>query len=250
MAQLDVDDLMLCVSGIGSTNTIEEKRVYVPGEECLACLNDLQRYLRRDNPKEMAAHKQLGEWAVAKMHLLPMLLSQAHDGRLVFNLLKILVKLTMPIPPEAADARLQDAIDAHKEAFAACPDAVRVIMRLLVDPLRRSASGGAEAESENVFIELVLTLFRNLMHTPPPDSSPPGAAQAHAFRQSLGAHARILAVLEAEDVLEVVLYVTQLLSESSATRSWNLMLLEVVYCIVSFTEPDDCLLYTSPSPRD
>ncbi|KAJ1620493.1 hypothetical protein T492DRAFT_888584, partial [Pavlovales sp. CCMP2436] len=100
-AELDEDDLMMCVSGLGSAQKIDDgEQIYVPGEECLACLNDLQRYLRRDSPKEMAAHIKLGKWSVAKTHLLPMLISQAHDQKLVFNVLKLLVKLTMPVGHE------------------------------------------------------------------------------------------------------------------------------------------------------
>jgi len=134
---------------------------------------------------------------------------------------------------------LQGAIDTHREAFSACTKGVRVIMRILVDPLRQSVVGGAESDDDNVFIELVLTLFRNLMHTPPPDAALPDAMEALAFKRTLDAHARLLAVLESEAVFDLVLYISQLLTDSAATRSWNLTLLEVLYCIISFTDPDE-----------
>jgi hypothetical protein len=240
MAMLDVDDLMLCVSGLGSKQLIDGESVYVIGDECDACLGDLQRYLRRDSPKDMAAHKQLGAWALAKEHLLPMLLAQVRDERLVFNLLKLLVKLTMPVGPEHADPDLQAAIDAHKAAFAGCARAVCAIKRMLEAPLARARRGGEEDEADNDLIELVLVLFRNLLHAPPPDATPPGArdGRALAARAAAEGRARLLAVLEATEVLEVVLDIGELLSGSTVSRGWNLTLLEVVYCLTAFAEPD------------
>ena len=53
----DEEELLLIVSGIGE-HVVAEGR-YMIGTDCKDCVSDLQRYLRRDDPMVMAAHRAL-----------------------------------------------------------------------------------------------------------------------------------------------------------------------------------------------
>ena len=90
----DEEELLLIVSGIGE-HVVAEGR-YMIGTDCKDCVSDLQRYLRRDDPMVMAAHRALGSWRTMQTHLLPLLTAIGDsDAKLTFNVLKVIVKLTM-----------------------------------------------------------------------------------------------------------------------------------------------------------
>ena len=98
----DEEELLLIVSGMGE-HIVAENR-YMIGQECKDCVADLQRYLRRDDPMVMAAHRALGSWRVLQTHLIPLLQATGDsDVKLAFNVLKVIVKLTMK--PEQLGAR-------------------------------------------------------------------------------------------------------------------------------------------------
>ena len=71
----DEEELLLIVSGMGTLHEPvgDEPAEYWIGEDCKDCVADLQRYLRRDDPMSMAAHRALGSWRVLQQHLLPLL---------------------------------------------------------------------------------------------------------------------------------------------------------------------------------
>lgn len=90
----DEEELLLIVSGMGERIANENR--YLIGSECADCVADLQRYLRRDDPIVMAAHRALGSWHVLQTHLIPLLQATCDsDVKLSFNVLKLIVKLTM-----------------------------------------------------------------------------------------------------------------------------------------------------------
>ena len=90
----DEEELLLIISGMGEH--VEAEGRYMVGPECKDCVADLQRYLRRDDPMVMAAHRALGQWRVLQTHLLPLLQANGDsDSRLTFSVLKVIVKLTM-----------------------------------------------------------------------------------------------------------------------------------------------------------
>lgn len=50
-----------------------------------ACLKDLQRFLRRDDPTERPAYMKLGELAVVENDVIPLILTHPTDTDLVYN---------------------------------------------------------------------------------------------------------------------------------------------------------------------
>ena len=97
LEQGDEEELLLIISGMGMAQPAanDEEGEYWVGEDCKECVSDLQRYLRRDDPDAMAFHRAIGHWRVLQQHLLPLLKWCADDLKIVFNVLKVIVKLTM-----------------------------------------------------------------------------------------------------------------------------------------------------------
>ena len=84
----DEEELLLIISGLGMPDEGPNAE-YKIDKECHECVNDLQRYLRRDNPHSMACHRALGKWRVLTKHLCP-ILQRAKDTALIFNVLKVI----------------------------------------------------------------------------------------------------------------------------------------------------------------
>ena len=63
----DEEELLLIVAGLGLTQTNEDGSTEYwirERSECMECLNDMQRYLRRDDQLKMGCHRALGAWKV------------------------------------------------------------------------------------------------------------------------------------------------------------------------------------------
>jgi timeless len=71
-------------------------------------LKDLQRFLRRDSPETRDAFMLLGRYNLAKTDLVPLLITYPNDEELLYNALKVVTYLTMPIAPDS-DAQMQQA---------------------------------------------------------------------------------------------------------------------------------------------
>ena len=242
---------MLIISGLVAKIDVpgEEPR-YMVGAESKECVSDLQRYLRRDDPMEMAAHRALGQWRVVQTFLVPLLRTcRDADAKLTFNVLKVIVKLTMK--PEQLASRIIEHckekklpevkhgthIDelvryhrAYKRAFLR-GDAMGNLVYLLGRAL--SVPEDVRSEEESMLIELLLALMLNLLHTAHPDAPPPEAGRTSdsvADKETLRA---LVACLQQEHGLETLLYVLQQVEESPTFRSFNLTLLEMTHYILS-----------------
>ena len=250
----DEEELLLIISGMGEHLQAEKR--YMIGAECKDCISDLQRYLRRDDPMSLAAHRALGSWRVLQTHLVPLLQATGDsDTKLAFNCLKVIVKLTMK--PEQLAMRIYDHLKekkdpdpaygarltelkryhrAYKRAFIKA-DAMGSVVWLLGRAL--SVPEDVRSDDEEMMIELLLTLVLNLLHTTHPDETPPdpGDASNHiADRETLRA---LLSAMDGEHVLETLLYVLQQVEESPTYRNFNLNLLEISYYVLSAHTPGE-----------
>jgi hypothetical protein len=127
---------------------------------------------------------QLGSWNVTEQKLLPLMLECRDDLELIVVLTKIFVMLTMPLsaavmkrarlelegPVDSltrrealqrqSNARAQMAnLTAIKRLFVRS-EAIAVLVSTMEEPLSHA---GGRSEEDNHVIELVLTLFRNLL---------------------------------------------------------------------------------------
>ena len=263
LERIDEEELLLIISGLGMPQepTPENPEPdYWVSDECRECLSDLQRYLRRDNPNTMAFHRALGGWRVVQAHLLPILAKSGHDPKLVFSVLKIVVKLTMK--PEQLGARmvehlaekktpdplvgkqldeLRDHHRAYKRAFlrpiASVPnmDAMGVLVRILSTPVAKAEAN--RSDEDTMLIELTLALLLNLLHTAPPDAPPPVPGKDAAARQDSVVLRQLLQRMHEEHAIDLLLYILQSVEDSPSHRNWNLTLLEIMYYVLSSHTP-------------
>ena len=97
---IEDEDLLISVSG-GLGRFDEEKEVYRKDADCVECLKDLQRFLRRDDPYERQVFFRLGQWDLVSTDLVPLIVQYQEDGDVVYNALKVLTFLTMPLDFES-----------------------------------------------------------------------------------------------------------------------------------------------------
>jgi timeless len=97
-----VDEILLVCGVLGSTD--EATGNFVPVEDCLNWLQDLQRALRRDDDLYRPISLLLGQWKVVEQKLLPLVLSCRYDTAMVLTICKILVILTKPLAENTARA--------------------------------------------------------------------------------------------------------------------------------------------------
>lgn len=105
-----VNELLLVCSVIGSSSTTTDpttgqiKETFVPVDEALNWLQDLQRALRRDHETYRPVSLLLGQWRVVAQKLLPLVMSCRYDKAMVMTVCKILVILTKPLSEDAKRA--------------------------------------------------------------------------------------------------------------------------------------------------
>ena len=143
------------------------------GDDCLACVHDLMSYLRRDD-EVRSIRRKLGGWQVLQRKLLPLIRTRHRtDREMTYSVTKLLVMLTMPAEgyDESAEVLMASEVEClqqYKEAFL--DDALLgVFVDMMTDPLSRD--GRERNDGDNLLIELVLTLFRNLLHVPNPSEA-------------------------------------------------------------------------------
>ena len=250
--------LALC-TGLGATTHEELQdgtriRSIEMGEDCAACIADIQRYLRRDDSMK-SIFKLLSSWDIVQTRLLPLIYKYQEDKTLQFAATKLVVMLTMPPENGFSEAKQRQAGDvverlrggvrerkalafltvSHvrylqemKTAFLQ-PHVLKCFVDLLTDAWARD--GFDRDEHDLRVIELVLSLFRNLLHVP---NSPPKSSTKDAHFTHL--QENFIVALEREYIVELVLHLIQHVNEED-TKEWNLLLLEMMYLLLRGQNP-------------
>ena len=107
-----VDELLLVCGVLGTTD--DKTGQFVPVEDCLNWLQDLQRALRRDDDLYRPVSLLLGQWNVVQQKLLPLVLTCRYDTAMVLTICKILVILTKPLAENTVKAGRM-VIDTQKK---------------------------------------------------------------------------------------------------------------------------------------
>ena len=77
-------DELAVVAAIGMSEEVDDgagglATSFARGEDCLECINDVERWLRRDNPRTRDFWLQLGRWRVLQTKLLPLVIAHRTD---------------------------------------------------------------------------------------------------------------------------------------------------------------------------
>ncbi|PRD21297.1 UNVERIFIED_CONTAM: Protein timeless-like protein [Trichonephila clavipes] len=161
---------------LGTCNALgsEVRGVYQKGTDCLECLRDLLQYLRRPDENHSVL-RFLGANHLIETDLLP-ILKRYKDEKEIFDFaLRLLVALTSPaillfneeIPEDKTShnvyLELNNHLQNYKKAFFEI-DIWKVLYehlekRISLRPIERS-------EEDNLFIERILIVIRNILHIP------------------------------------------------------------------------------------
>ncbi|CCI48575.1 unnamed protein product [Albugo candida] len=220
-----MNELLLICSNLGlvQTNSDEtcNRAAIIKGEDCEEWIHDLQRAIRRDHEKKKLVCKQLGKWKIVQKKLLPLLLNHQHDWSLVFSILKILVMLTMKPSIDSIDIPQQlQYLREYKSAILS-QHVTPVLMAALGEPLSRQGTNRTSQDYLN--IELILTLFRNILATPNENSR--NVTSATEYLTHL--QEDFIKVLYHEQLYEMILLIASNI-ESPEYRDWNLLILEIM----------------------
>ncbi|XP_068659821.1 uncharacterized protein [Aristolochia californica] len=227
---MDLEGLSAVCSGLGYPDEGEDGVVtgYIKTESCLDNLKDLLRFLRRDDSQTRDVFKQLCKWDTASRDLIPLMERYQTDHKLVINAVKILVFLTMPISPDSDDIPRQMEYLWGLKAAITRNDTIAVIVSLLEGPLER-LERKAFTEDDWKLVQLVLTLFRNVLAIQEITSEQKASGSATQF---LFVRDRLLELLFQENVMDLILVLTQHVSDSHGyLHRDNMLLLDIFYHI-------------------
>jgi hypothetical protein len=152
---------------------------------------------RKQNQETRDVFAALGTWNTLKKDLIPILLTYRAEPKTIFATCisplifvlkflfffsgKLIVMMTMPPTPGTSNLAQQwETLQSYKEAFMS-KEVLAAIVSFFADPLSQNAryaydralscayvQCSSRTEEASQLIELVLTLFRNLLHIPDP----------------------------------------------------------------------------------
>ncbi|KAM1817819.1 hypothetical protein ACFX12_002055 [Malus domestica] len=234
---MDLEGLSVicCDLGIAEEDDNGNRIGYSKGKYCLDNLKDLLRFLRRDDPQNRDVFKQVCKWNIVDQHLVPIIEHCQADTNLVLNAVKVLVFLTMPVEPLSNDVLQQIEFLWKLKSSITSSDTVAFIVSLLESPLE-NLERDAFTEDDWKLVQLVLTLFRNILAVQEISQQQKAGGMASQF---VSLRDRFLELLFHENVMDIVLVITQHIGDS---RSYlchdNLLLLEIFHYIFMGQEPE------------
>ncbi|KAH6569213.1 hypothetical protein BASA60_008275 [Batrachochytrium salamandrivorans] len=212
-----------CYGGYESSDKSAEP-TYIPGDESIACLRDLKRFLRTaEQTDDRHVHSLLCKWQVLQNDLIPLLITsvQTNDLKMAVTVCELLVPLTWPYNKEG-QLKYQDEIKGYQEAFlkeGVLSSVLAVLVHLFSSPYKK------RAENDHARLRLFFSLFRNLLAA----SDVQVASTASAERQWRSVHQeRLIIRLESEGIIELLLSICGSLS-SDEFEGWNTLITEIVY---------------------
>ncbi|CAN1267612.1 Topoisomerase 1-associated factor 1, partial [Linum perenne] len=231
---METEGLALICAGLGIVEEDDDgNRIgYSKGEQCLENLKDLVRFLRRDDPQTRQVFKRVCKWNIVSKDLIPMFQYCQDDRDLVLNAVKVLVFLTMPVDQSSNDVAIQLEYLWKLKSAITSSETVAVIVSLLEGPLENLECESL-TEDDWKLIQLVLTLFRNILAIQDMSSMGGSACQFVSLRDGF------LELLFNENVMDLLLVLTQHVCGSRGyLRHDNLLLLEVFHYIFMGQDPD------------
>ncbi|GLI61645.1 hypothetical protein VaNZ11_004068, partial [Volvox africanus] len=178
------------------------QKIYVKDQDCLGCLKDLQRFLRRDDPDIRPVFKRLGEWRIAAHDVVPLLVTYPHDKEITLQAVKVLTYLTLPVDPSTAQPKVQEGYVRDVKEAMLQQDALVAVLGLVAEPLAAHPRMSLEQQGA---VQLVMVLLRNLLAVPDEQPSPTLAAGSSRTRLQ----ASLLSLLFSESIMELLLVVAQ-----------------------------------------
>ncbi|KAG2492461.1 hypothetical protein HYH03_009402 [Edaphochlamys debaryana] len=240
---VDWELLMSVAHGLGKwmedTNTGE--KVYVRDKDCIGCLKDLQRFLRRDDPDLRPVFRRLGTWRVAQQDLVPLLCTYAHEPEVTLQAVKVLTYLTMPVDPSSARPEEQEGLVRDVKEAMLHQDALVAVLGLVAEPLAAHPRMSPEQQGA---VQLVLAFLRNLLAVPDERRAPNAATGSDRTRLQ----ASLLTLLFSEHIMELLALVAQHGGQAPLRREMP-VLLEALHEAFRGVTPEQLMAAREPPPE-
>ncbi|KAI8809346.1 timeless protein-domain-containing protein [Cladochytrium replicatum] len=214
----------------GSSGRTEVK-VFILGDECLACLRDLRRYLRRDDETtSREVFRMLGRWNILQTTLVPLIRSGPSDPKVLMGAVEIIVPLTWPILPEAVDFAPEELEFQMRYKEALTNENVICIFRdLLVEVLKIEE----KTEKDYGRIRLLISFFRNLLAISDIEAGIGSSAEGF-LRSSL--QEVLVNLLSKTQVVDILIGLAASIDEPDH-HDWNLVIMEIFYLLFRDRDP-------------
>ncbi|GAX82511.1 hypothetical protein CEUSTIGMA_g9938.t1 [Chlamydomonas eustigma] len=240
---LDFDLLVSVSSDIGGYVFSDNgDKTYYKSDDCLGCLKDLQRFMRHDDPDTRPVFFKLANFQTARSDLVPLILTYPDEREIVFNALKVLTFLTMPVDPTSSDVIGQLGHQRSIKYLFTKSEVVAVIVSLVAEPL---AKHPRMSQQDSATVQLVVTFFRNLLQIPDDIQHHPGNGAGSMSRILQGS---LLKVLFEENVMEMFLIIMQHATERPFRNELSL-LLSLQSAIFAGIQPTDLAIADQPFLR-
>ena len=209
--------------------------MYHPDPDCVECVKDLIRFLRRDdNTHEI--RRSLGDLAIVKSDLLPILKDHSNNRELFDVTLRLLVNLTNPELllfkeelPEDKETRnfflqIQNHRQSYKEAFV--DQQLWTILSKTLGALLKK-DWDERLEDDKLIIERILILVRNVLQVPT------NVRREHRTEDDATIHDQILWVLHQGGMQDRLLYI----ASSDLEQQYCLHILEIISLMFREQDP-------------
>ncbi|KAL0095074.1 timeless protein-domain-containing protein [Phycomyces blakesleeanus] len=247
--QRSTDLLLSTCTALGGLEEVELpngelKTVYAVGDEALACLKDLKRFIRADsgNPHKFVLHT-LGTFNVLETDIVPIILTHANQNtdiaeRYILACIELLVPMTWPL--DTADEEEEDSRDPnelnllrkYKKALLV-PGIFDAILSVIIKPLRIPFN--ERSVRDQTVIRLVLYFLRNL--TAIPDAIASYDASSETWTMTSMQEELLICFCESK-VIELLLTISST-SIASDSSEWNVIVLEILFNLLEHASPND-----------
>ncbi|XP_034022725.1 protein timeless homolog [Thalassophryne amazonica] len=202
-----------------------EGDIYHKEADCLESVKDLIRYLRHEDDTH-DVRQQLGESQIVQSDLLPIITQYGQDKALFDACIRLMVNLTQPavlcfgkVPDDPVFRhhflQVTSHLQAYKEAFAS-ERVLGVLSETLYDLLQLDWE--KRQEEDNLLIERILLLVRNVLHVPADPS------EEKTVDDDASVHDKLLWAIHISGFDDLVKFLALAQSE----QQWSMHVLEII----------------------
>ncbi|KAI7864918.1 timeless protein-domain-containing protein [Spinellus fusiger] len=223
--------------------------VYNVGDEALACLKDLKRFIRADsqNPHKFVLH-MLATFNVLETDLVPILLTHCHKKsdvaeRFILACVELLVPMTWPLEKhvqedeegEEKDARDPNELAQYRRYKKALlvPGVFDALLAVIMNPLKIPFR--QRSVRDQTIIRLVLYFLRNLTAISDTIVSPSSSSESWAMSSM---QEELLVRFCESNIVELLLTIASTSTDTDAS-DWNVIVLEIFYNLLEHVQPKD-----------